>query len=184
MPNKIVATHAWTNKSASISVRLEDMTPNINAMSGTSKSSSARSCIHTFSVEKFEELFDMPQEDFDAVKSADAKNMHPIPHHNIGDMFSMALRIQIVEAIGVEEALKLAILKRDKNGVILGLENALKMRKNDAGQLEPVKVGGLQVYRHTILRPDSDDYKDIFVKSSVAPTAPQIPHTGGDEAAF
>jgi hypothetical protein len=170
---------AWTATTGSISVLTQDKTPNILAMS-TGKDSVNRSCIHTFTKEVFEAKIPMPQETRDAVYAATKDNPVPIPETDASEVFGIPVRIQIIEAIGQEEALVKGILQRDKRtGQVLGLTSNVK-RSRDTKEI--VMIDGLPVYRKTKLVVDSPENRKDDTVSGISPAKPTLPDpVAGDE---
>lgn len=136
-----------------------------------------KTCIQTFSKEKFAEL-GLPAETVAQVHAATAKTpvkFDPIPVKNF---FKMDCKVQILEAVGIESALKLGILNRDKKtGEIKGVDNA---QKRDRESKELVFLNGEPVFRKCRLVPDTDQYQDALV-STVSENKP-LPPTGADES--
>jgi hypothetical protein len=96
------------------------------------------------------------------------------------EAFGMKLRIQVLEACGQEDALKLNILNRNKvTGEVMGL-SANQKRSRDTK--EPVMVNGKPVYRKTRLVAKDSDAEDVLV-TAVAPVAPvEVPAATAEEA--
>ena len=165
---------AWTAKTGSVSVLTKQETPNLLAMS-TGKGSSVRTCIQTFSKEKIS-MLGLSPEVLAEIAKADHKS--PVTFEqpiSVNEVFGMDCKIQIIEAHGEEEALKLRILNRDKNtGVILGKDSNVKRNRDTK---EPVIHEGKRVFRKTLLVPDTDEYQDILV-TIVAASKPDLPITG------
>jgi hypothetical protein len=164
--NKIQFVAAWTASTGSISVLVQDVTPNVLAIT-TSKPSVKASCVHTFDKESFEKFIPLSQEQRDAVYKADAKNSvkfdAPV---DAQEALGMELRIQTIEAIGQEKAIELGIFRRDKKtGVVSpkALDYALK-RSGDTKQ--PVYAQGRPVFRTTRLVNNSPEFQDIKVEVS------------------
>lgn len=121
----------------------------------------------------------MPQETRDAVYAATKDNPVPIPETDAFAVFGIPVRIQIIEAIGQEEALVKGILQRDKRtGQVLGLTSNVK-RSGDTKEI--VMIDGLPVYRKTKLVVDSPENGDDLI-SVISPAKPTLPDpVAGDE---
>lgn len=169
---------AWTAKTGnSISVLAIEETPNFLALT-TGKGSSKRTAIQTFSKDRLS-MLNLPQEVLDAIPDATCETPVEFPSSIcVHEVFGMNCKIQIIEALGEDEALKLRILSRNKQtGVIMGQKSNLKRHRIT---LEPVVIQGKRVYRNSLIVPDTADYQDIFV-TAVTPSTPTLPETGEAE---
>lgn len=162
---KINIVALWLNQSGSVSALCQERASNPLAMS-TGSSDIVRSCIHTFSLEKAEEMLGVSAE---ALHGTNAKNTVSVDI-NAEEIFGMKLRIQVLEAIGQEDALKHGILSRNKTtGTIMGLEASRKLDRNTK---QPVSANGRPVFRKTRLVP-FEGYEDVRPEYTV--TAPVVP---------
>jgi hypothetical protein len=158
--NKIQIVALWLNQSGSVSALCQLHANNPLAMS-TGNSSIARSCIHTFSMEKCEEMLGVSA---DELAGTDSKNSLDVSERNIDAevVFNMQLEVQVLEAVGIESAIKKGILKRNPEGRVLYIaEN----QKKDRTTKQPVTYKGEPVFRKTRLMPkgtgDDRDSMDI-----------------------
>ena len=162
---KINIVAVWRNQSGSVSALCQERASNPLAMS-TGSSDIVRSCIHTFSVDKAAEMLGISA---DALEGTDAQNTVSVDI-DAEQVFGMKLRIQVLEAIGQDDALKLGILSRSKTtGAILGLEAS---RKKDRTSKQPVSAMGKPVFRKTRLVP-FEGYEDVRPEYTVS--APVVP---------
>lgn len=171
---------AWKNAAGSYSVLAQASSNSLLALTGNG-SSISRSCIHTFAAEKIG-MLGLSAEELAKVDAATSKEAHkfatPIDVHAL---FGMDCKIQILEAAGIADALKLGILRKDKDGKIPYEEQARKRNKDK----EVVIVNGQTVYRKTrlIALSDSPEAQDVLV-STVNENKPNNPNpldTGAEE---
>lgn len=171
---------AWLNQKGSVSALCQEHALNPLAMS-TGNSSINRSCIHTFSLDKAEEMLGIGADDLAGTtpKAALQLGTNGSPGIDAEKVFKMPLRIQVLEAIGEEEALKKGILNRNKHtGEIMGAE---ANHKKDRENREPVFYQGKAVYRKSMLAPnDLTRYGDSIPEYTVSEAA--IPVTAPEEA--
>jgi hypothetical protein len=173
---KFIFTNVWLNKSGSVSALVQQQEENPLALS-TGKSSVSRSAVHTFTVEKAEQYLGVTAEQ---LAGTDAQNGMEI-EVNAEDCFGIKLQIQVLEAAGTEAALALNIINRNKDGVIMGLDSAVKKTKDSEGNLVEVKHNGKLVYRKTRLIGFDPDAKDVRVDTTAAAPVAKLPETEAAE---
>lgn len=187
MSNTIYFESAWQAGTKNISVFVKQIIS--DAASITMGRESKRTCIHTFSPEMFQKLLNMSDEmlkKVQAATSAEPVRFEPIP---VSKALGIECKIQIIEALGEEEALKLGILSRDKvTGLVTDrVRNACHKKVGDP--LVPEYVNGIPVYHKRRLVADDPNIKDIFitrVAPAVVPKPTEVPESleGDDEAPF
>lgn len=159
----------WLNKSGSASALCQEHAKDPLAVT-TDKSSIVNSTIHTFKLELVERFLGITPDDLtgtDTKNKLDLSNGQ-IPGVDAEKALGMKLRIQTLEAVGEEEALKLGILNRDRTtGHVVISDGA---QKRDRNTKEHVYVNGVPVYRKTILRADdAERYPNVLVRTAVMP---------------
>lgn len=180
MKQTINFVSAWKNAAGSYSVLAQASSNSLLALTGNG-STISRSCIHTFAAEKIG-MLGLSEEELNAVNAATSKTAHkfasPIDVHAL---FGMDCKIQILEAAGIADALKLGILRKDKDGKIPYEEQARKRNKEG----ETVTLNGQTVYRKTrlIALSDAPEAQDVLVTITKEnkPNNPNPLDTGADE---
>lgn len=178
---KIQIVALWLNQSGSVSALCQLHANNPLAMS-TGGSSVVRSCIHTFSVEKAQEMLGITEED---LEGTDSKNTLDVSDRGLDAevIFNMELEIQVLEAVGIESAIKKGILRKDKEGRVLYIaEN----QKKDRETKNPVTFRGQPVFRKTRLMPKgtADDRDAMEVAPARTASIPQTSDEDGMEPLF
>jgi hypothetical protein len=177
MSNTIKFSAGWLNKSGSFTIFAQQANTSLVAMS-TSSNAKGRTCLHTFSEEKLP-LLGLSPEQIEEMKGRTHENPLEFAPISAQQVFGMDCKIQILEAVGIADALELGILRK-KDNQILGEEASRKKNR----EKELVKVNGIQVYRKARLTVNSPENKDVLV-SNVAPNNPNNPlSTSEDDSEF
>jgi hypothetical protein len=168
----------WANKSGSFSALVQEHVKSPIALTNK-KSTVKNSCIHTFTAEAVEEFLGIDPETLNGTGPKNTMNVN----FDAEEVLGMKLKIQTLEAVGQEEALRLRILSRDKiTGEVKGIENSHK-RNGDTKM--PVFSNGRPVFRKTILRGADENAEDVYVtavEAAVPAPAPAVlPRAGEDE---
>lgn len=174
---KIQIVALWLNQSGSASALCQLHANNPLAMS-TGGSSVVRSCIHTFSLEKAEEMLGISA---DELEGTDSKNTLDVSERNLDAevIFGMELDIQVLEAVGIASAIEKGILRKDKEGRVLYMS---ENQKKDRVTKELVTFRGQPVFRKTRLMPKGTaDDRDAM---EVAPAKPAVLETEGEIPLF
>lgn len=155
------AYSAWVNGKGSVSVLCGVESDSLSAISMGLAPRLLRTCIHTFTMDVFENKFGIKADELAHTSHSEPfkfqeNGRDPV---NLQSIFGQAVKIQIVETSDFNEAVSFKIInEKDANGNFVVRDNAFKLDRETKKRVTDAK--GQFVYRKCFLRPDTAAYAD------------------------